>query len=63
MVTKTLQNSAKEKKERKKSISGLFAKKTPSINESIQSKIRSLEKLPAIVFSEGRMMKPKGAEK
>jgi hypothetical protein len=29
MVTKTLQNTAKEEKERKKSISGLFAKKNP----------------------------------
>jgi hypothetical protein len=48
---------------RKKSTSGLFAKKKPSINESIQSKVRSLEKLPAIVLSQGRMMKPKGEEK
>jgi len=53
-----------KKKERKKSISRLFAKKkTPSINESIQSKVRSLEKLPAIVLSQGRMMKGKGEEK
>ncbi len=53
-----------KKKERKKSISTLFAKKTPpSINESIQSKVRSLEKLPAIVLSQGRMMKGKGEEK
>jgi len=64
MVTNTLQNTARENKERKKSISGGFLhKKKHSINESIQSKVRSLEKIPAIVLSEGRMMKPKGAEK
>jgi hypothetical protein len=57
---KTLQ----EKTKRGKSQSlGFLRKKKPSINESIRSKVRSLEKLPAIVFSEGRMMKPKGAEK
>jgi hypothetical protein len=63
MVMNTLQNTARKNKERKKSISGFFAKKNPSINESIQSKVRSLEKLPAIVLSEGSMMQPKGAEK
>jgi hypothetical protein len=47
---------------RKKSTSRLFAKKKPSINESIQSKFRSLGKLPAIVLSQGRMIKPKGEE-
>jgi hypothetical protein len=29
----------------------------------MQSKFRSLEKLPAIVLSQGTMMKPKGEEK
>jgi hypothetical protein len=63
MVTNTLQNTAREKKERKKSISGFFAKKKkPSTNDSIQSKVRCLEKLPAIVLSQGRIMKPKREE-
>jgi hypothetical protein len=53
-----------EKTKREKSQSLAFLQKTkPSINESIQSKVRSLEKLPAIVLSEGRMMNPTGAEK
>jgi len=43
---------------KKKSTSGLFAEK----KKPIQSKVRSLEKLPAIVLSQGRMMKPKGEE-
>jgi len=60
VVTNTLQNTPREKK----STSRFFAKKEkPSINESIQSKVRSLEKLPAIVLSQGGMMKPKGEEK
>jgi len=57
VVTNTLQNT-----KRKKSTSRLFAKKKPSTNESIQSKLRSLGKLPAIVLSQGRMIKPKGQE-
>jgi len=53
----------KTKREKSQSLGFLQKKKKPSINESIQSKVRSLEKLPAIVLSEGRMMKPTGAEK
>jgi hypothetical protein len=59
MVTNTLQNTPREKSQSL----GPLQKQKPSINESIQSKVRSLEKLPAIMLSQGRMMKPKGQEK
>jgi hypothetical protein len=59
MVTNTLQNTPREKKREKSQSLGFWRKKKPSINESIQSKVRSLEKLPAIVLSQGRMMNPK----
>ncbi len=59
VVTNTLQNTPREKSKSP----GFFQKKKPSRNESIQSKVRSLEKLPAIVLSQARMMKPKGEEK
>jgi hypothetical protein len=65
MVRNTLQNTARENKERKNSISGLLQEKKTlhkCINESIQSKVRSLEKIPAIMLSQGMMMKPKGEE-
>jgi hypothetical protein len=58
MVTNTLQNTPREKSQ----YLGPLQKKKPSINESIQSKVRSLEKIPAIMLSQGRMMKPKGEE-
>jgi hypothetical protein len=51
-----------EKKREKSQSLGFLQKNKPSINESIQSKVRSLEKLPAIVLSQGTMMKPKGEE-
>jgi hypothetical protein len=59
MVTNTLQNTPREKSQSL----GFLPKKKPSINESIKSKVRSLEKLRAIMLSQGRMMKPKGQEK
>jgi len=63
MVTNTLQNTAREKKERKKSISGLFAKKKnpPQMNLS-NLKSDVWKKLPKIVLSQGRIMKPKREE-
>jgi hypothetical protein len=60
VVTNTLQNTPREKTQ---PLGFLQKIKKPSINESIQSKVRSLEKLPAIVLCQGRMMKPKGEEK
>jgi hypothetical protein len=59
MVTNILQNTPREKSQSL----AFLRKKKPSINESMQSKVRSLEKLTAIVLSQGRMMKPKGEEK
>jgi hypothetical protein len=64
MVTNTLQDTPREKKREKKvNLWDFCEKEKRSINESIQSKVRSLEKLPAILLSQGRMMKPKGEEK
>jgi len=59
MLTNTLQSTPRETSQSL----GFLQKTKPSINESIQCKVRSLEKLPAIVLSQGRMIKPKGEEK